>query len=79
MTFTSKEKFQSFSSHSRIDPWWTKPTALNNISTLSKVFENSKTASLSVESKGLTLILGYSLFKSANVLSFKSVAVTWAP
>ena len=79
LMFTSNEKSQSFSSQSSIVPWWTKPTALNNTSTFSKVFTNSKIALLSVESNVWTLILGYSLFKSAKVLSFKSVAVTSAP
>ena len=79
LIFTSKEKSQSFSSQSRIVPWCTNPTALNSTSTVSKVFTNSKIALLSVESSFWILILGYSLFKSAKVLSFKSVAVTFAP
>ena len=79
LIFTSKEKSQSFSSQSKIVPWWTNPTALNKTLTSSSVLTNSKIALLSVESKVLTFILGYSLFKSAKVLSFISVAVTLAP
>ena len=79
LMFTSKEKSQSFSSQSRILPWWTNPTALNKTSTMSKDFVNSKIALLFVESNVFTTILGNSLFKSAKVLSFKSVAMTCAP
>jgi hypothetical protein len=39
----------------------------------------SKIALLLVESNVVTWIFGNSLFKSAKVLSFKSVAVTLAP
>ena len=51
LTFTSKEKSQSFSSQSRIVPWWTKPTALNSTSTFFIVFEKTLIALAFVESK----------------------------
>ena len=41
LILTLKEKSQSFSSQSRIVPWWTKPTALNNTSILFKVLTKS--------------------------------------
>ena len=40
--FTSKEKSQSFSSQSKIVPWWTNPTALNRTFTSSSVLTKSK-------------------------------------
>ena len=50
LMFTLNEKSQSFSSHSSIVPWWTKPTALNNTSTLSKDFVKFSISDLFVES-----------------------------
>ena len=72
-TFTFVEKSQSFSSHSKIVPWCTNPTALKRTSTLSIDEENFSIESKFVESNFFTSIFGNSLFNDSKVLSLISV------